>query len=388
MTLLTVTLERTGAKVEHIESYSLDSDYLTSTDGFEFEAYQEGERRKELFGLELEPVHLEIDGASQVNGRIEVSGPGSGLSRKLQGRDYFAEMVESHVDPTMAVVEGDLLGNVIKQAAAPVGITRVLTPDQLAMRDVRAGLAIGATVVPFNAPEIALGKYKPNPGEGTYEFLTRICARAGCVMQPTTSRDAVLLSKPNYNQPVTYQLTRMLSGNGNNIISGEARRDFSSFPSLFIASGKGGAAAEARTNLSKLYKIGILAEEFNRELGEIFTEHTIDERLPPGTVGDPLKLYRLHVYNDEQARNQFQVENSSLRRLSELLRNTLTYTCSVPGHRYKDGPLYAIDTIAHVRDEVENLDEPLWIYGRTFTYSAKAGAMTNLRMWRPATFQI
>src|SRR5687768_292891 len=104
---LTVELELTGDVVEGpFESYSINSEFMTPTDGWEFvvfcpEEADPAELRRRF--RPLQPVRLFIDGQQQVIGRIDrISGHGqSGRSLKVEGRDYLADVCDGSFDPSL-----------------------------------------------------------------------------------------------------------------------------------------------------------------------------------------------------------------------------------------------------------------------------------------------
>lgn len=415
---LKVVLERTGEPFRQIAEYSIESSYLVSADAFSFTAVERESTRSRLFGNELEPVELTIDGAPQMFGRIEVTGPAGTLARSMQGRDYLSELVECHIDPSYKLGDGDTVERAILQACSPCGITTVLSGRDVLLANARSGRSIDRKGAGKDKRKEKLKPFKVNPGEGTYELINRIAARHHSTIQPALSRDTISLEAPDYSQAATYRLIRRYEGGRNNIVSASAKRDYSSFPTLFIANGYSGGAKKSRTrkpivnDLSFLrwtpgsgkkrakpnpgsgvsaYDMEALASAgYSDEIAEILSDATTSTRYKPGEVNpDPRILYRLHTYDDKQAKTAEQLESSAQRRLAELLKPTLMYTCTVQGHRDPhSGALWAVNTIAEVSDEIEQVEEPLWCASRTFRYSPGGGRTTDLEFWRPSTFQI
>ena len=439
---LTVTLERQGRKFRALEEYELQGAYTQSTDRFGFVASENEETRADLFDLELEPVELSIDGASQMLGRIEKTGPAQGANaRRYQGRDYIADLVECHIDPGFKLDDGHTVEVAIRLAAEQCGITHVLAESDVWMRNVRTGKAIsgGATTAPDYRAE-KLSSLKATPGEGIYSLINRIAARHHSTIQPGTARDHLVLAQPNFSQAPTQRLVRKLSGSGNNIKRADAHRDYSSFPTWIMGTGRFGSATKTRTAAS--HQIGLFARAgfrvtdgkvalppkhlgliFGSETNEIIpstesssasggdgrarqsfdpTHGIVDEvtrvtdgKTYVGRIGygyaleDPTLLYRLHTFKDEQARNDAQLESSTMRRLADMLKPTLVYTATVAGHRDPiTDTLWAIDTMVEVFDEKENVNEVLWVAARTFKFSESSGRTTELELWRPSAYRL
>jgi len=447
---LVVTLERTGATFANISQYSIQSSYVVSTDAFSFTAVDERNRDR-LFGNEMESVELTIDGASQMLGRIEVT-EGNGIySRRFSGRDYLSDLVECHVDPQWKLGDGDSVERAILHAAGPCGIKTVASAADVQLRNVRSGRGKDGLVTAPDYRQKSMKEFKSKPGEGIYELINRIAARHHSTIQPGLSRDTISLEAPDFTQAATYRLRRREDGTSNNVLEGKAKRDFSSFPTLLIATARVGQASKTRSAVSyvndtsflrwtpgsarprgsdadfrardsrnrttraRSYAPGALVEDprkratpkdgsgvspydmnklaaagYSDELANILSDTTVSDRIKAGqTLEDPRLLYRLHTYHDELARTQEQLESASLRRLAELLKPTLVYTCTVQGHRDPhSGSLWAVNTIAEIDDEVERVQEALWCVSRTFDYSGSSGRTTSLEFWRPSTFQL
>jgi prophage tail gpP-like protein len=59
------------------------------------------------------------------------------------------------------------------------------------------------------------------------------------------------------------------------------------------------------------------------------------------------------------------------------------------GHTDPDtGGIYSVNTMLHVTDEIRGVDEPMWVASRKLMFSPEAGATTELKLWRPGSFQI
>jgi prophage tail gpP-like protein len=144
------------------------------------------------------------------------------------------------------------------------------------------------------------------------------------------------------------------------------------------------------SNVSAIDMEKLAGSNYSDELASILSDATTSKRIKSGEfLEDPRLLYRLHTYEDQQAKTRDQLESSSLRRLAELLKPTLRYTCTVQGHRDPhSGSLWAVNTIAEVSDDIEQVQEALWCVSRTFRFTAGSGRTTQLEFWRPSTFQI
>ncbi len=400
---LVVYLEAQGDRtLTQIKSWSIDSDYLVSTDGFQFTAVAEDP--KDLRTLEGEPVKLTVAGAVQVVGRIDQSESGSdGLAWSFSGRDYIADLVECNIDPTFVVKEKQTLGDVILKACAPIGITKVAEhSDAMVMLDIRQGIpgkTRGRKTKDNRSKKFkdaTLEDLKPDIGQGIFEFLNPICARKNCTIQPTHQRDTLLIGGPFYEQEPQFTIIRGRKDteNTNNVLSATARRDFSSYPSMIIVQGQGAPrSGEKISNANLIIDTWFEAQNFGGELAETINWITYSGRRNPN---DPLaalpidKLYRLNVFRDDKARNAEQVANAARRLFADHLKRSLEYKVRIRGHIDPiTGAIWTHDAIVYVYDEVCGiLGEELWVQSRRLSYSESTGPITELTCIRPGSFEI
>lgn len=373
-------------RLQGVTNFSIDSSFVVPTDGYNFTMAvdsHEDTRVEEVLSLILQPCELLMDGASQMLGWLEFPEMGDG-SLTFSGRDYFCNLVEGHVDPAYTIPDQATLGQVLLELMGPIGIDTLVGDDDVPMRNIRTGKVIGSNNRPLDFKELKLKEINPKGGKGLWELIEDIATRHGCTVQPGPDRRTAVLCAPNYKQETSGKLYRYVKSGGN-IISGTASRNFSTFPTCMLARGKGGGAAEARSALDKEYDIGGLAENFNAELARIIDERCVTTRQKLGTIGDPNKLYRFHVYEDTDAKTIEQLERSSRRRMSELLRPTLVFKCTVAGFHNPAGGVWAINTMLKVQDEKTGINEPMWVASRKFNFAPQT---TEMELWRPATYQI
>lgn len=383
-----------GLGTDKIIDWSINSAYLTSTDGWSATVLDPN--LDSLDGLELEPVELLVDGASQVLGRVDITTIGDkGSATTCEGRDYIADMVECNVDPALKITSGMTLGDAITLAASPVGVNTVIAVDDLAITNIRTGINVSrrkGKSKSLNA--LKAEDLKPESGQGIYEFLNKFVARHGATIQPANSRNTVLLSIPNYEQEVVGEIVRTddtVASGRNNVVSGVARRDFSRFPTFAIFNGRHAKSGGSSKGASQQVDISEASFGFNPEIARIVTNAIIPGRRKPGhsaSLGNG-ELYRLLSFKDDDARNQTQLEKAALRAVSERIKDLLVYQCTLRGHRDpKSGAIYSIDTLIQVEDRIARVSEPMWVADRTLRFSPQEGALTDLTLWRLGAFVI
>lgn len=388
---LTVNFELLGRQETEFESWEIDSAYLVSTDGFSFTIAPRGNDRSRLRNLELQPVELLVNGASQCIGRIDVTDIGDSSALQCEGRDYIADIVECNVDPLVKFVKDDALGLAMARVLSVCNINGILDADDVALESIRTGKPKKGGGRRKKRSGNSVGDIKPNPGEGIYEFINRLAARHGVTIQPGADRTAITLDAPDYAQSPLYRLTRSddsIESLRNNIKSGRARRDFSKFPTYALFTGTAATSGKRGNGLSVefLMQDYISGKSLLPQLQPIMEVGVVGRRKPGDGPTPNGKLYRLLHHRDEHARTEEDLYNAQCRAISERLRDTLTYTATVRGHvDPESGAVWSVGTMVDVQDAIADVNEPLWIARRTLKYS-REGATTDLECWRPGSF--
>lgn len=383
-----------GRETTSITDWSIDQNYMTSTDGFEFTLYDENVENTRR--LELQPVELIINGQSRLIGRIDHTRRGdNGMAIVCMGRDYIGDLLECNVDPSLKLKQGDELLNAITTAAGPCGINTVFDDDG-AMRELRAGRKVAVRKKKPTKRKSKLNEYKPAAGQGMYEFLNKVGAREAVTLQAGPTRNILVLSTPNYDQDPLYKIFRtrdQLTGVHNNIETAVADRDFSKFPTYVIVQAAYARPGKKGEQFTSTFDMWAISARFNSELGTILQDVTVSSRWLPGKpAADEVTrgaLYRLLVIRDDDARTAEQVERAAKRAIAERLKDTLEYRVTLKGHIAPDsGALYTQDTMIQVDDEVADLHEVLWVAGAKLSYSNRGGPKTELVCWRPESFEL
>jgi prophage tail gpP-like protein len=380
-----------GREETRFKSWSIESAYLQSTDSFYFDLLTDEPR--DATRLLLQPVELTVGGASQLLGRIDKTTVGqNGRSIRCEGRDYIADLVECNVDPSIKVAANTQLDDALLEAMSVCGIDSITDFENILYSEVRTGIKIKRTK--RRRKKKPLEEYKPKPGEGIYEYCNRLVSRQHATIQPSDNRNEVVIDSPDYTQAPIFNLLRTddtLAAGSNNIVTAEAERDYSSFPTytLFTGTGASGEPGKQTKGLQALFKMLELAEAFSSEMGEIIRQATKPDRATAVDPGFPALLYRLLYHRDKEARSQEELEAGAKRAIAERLKDTLAYRCSVKGHgNSRSGAIFSTNTMANVNDAICVVHEPLWIARRELTYDESSGAMTALELWRPESFQI
>jgi prophage tail gpP-like protein len=376
-----------------IKSWSIESDYLQSVDGFEFVVVADSPEH--LRGLEAQPVTLMVAGVPQLVGRIDQTQRGDdGYAVTCTGRDYIADLVECNIDPTITAAEGETLGGLILKAVAPVGITK-LSPDSDShvVIDVRLGIQ-GKTKRKKGKKQphtATLQNLKPNLGQGIYEFLKPLCDHHNCTLQPTMHRDTILVGTPHYDQDPAYAIVRNIDrAASNNVLSASVTRDYSSFPTITIVQGQGAARTGEPVGPSTA-TIDTVAQTaaYGGELGRTLSAITWSGRRDPKVSGAmPVdKIYRLNIFRDDKAKSADEINAIAKKLFFEHLRKTLVYRVKLRGHLDPvTGAVWSVNTIVRVSDAVCDINEDLWIQSRKLSFNEGSGPVTDLVCIRRESF--
>lgn len=416
-----------------IESWEIESDFTQPSDAWSVTV---GGDVAQLVGLLGHPVMLSLayDGseAIQVRGRIDRVDCDSGSPLvTFSGRDRIADLTTSMPSQTAKTIKGQTVKDLIKLACAPYGIDEVVDDDGLLTRAVRSVVqtdvrqtALGTfaaimagreslrDVVPVGVG-LALRVYKATTGtrerivdraareveeikpaeqQSVGEYVMRVLARTGATLQPSVaSRRQVVVAAPDYDQrPAGSLILDTVDAGRNNIISSAASRDVSQLPSLADFTGASGGKGKPASRLSQTYSIPALLRASG--IGELsrLADVLDDERKEPGDLGDGLRLYRYRYHQDREAKTSDALRRLATHAVSESLRDTLSYSATVHGHRdAATGLIWHVGSVVNVLDDRCAVDEPMWVSGTTHRYSASGdAATTEIRCWRLGTYQV
>lgn len=386
--VVTVNLDDNVEAITDLISYRLDSDFTIPSDSWEFTVY-DGENpaglRRKFYPWRT--VSLNVDGRTQVLGRIfETSGGGSS-ELTVRGRDYIADLADPNVNPKLKLKKEESIAAAMLRIFEPFGVNTITSDGFATARNILTGKT-PASAAPEDLGSVKIDEFKAQYGQGCFEMANAIAARHGYTIQPAGDRTKLALARPDYDQPVTYTLSR---GSEGNILSGSASRDWSRVPTLVKVMGQGHHSSRGASRAEhRLPAIGDTAPNKLSESSEVqrmlrslhldFFEHKEGEGAKSG-------IYRPIFFEDKAAKNLAQVERAARRMLAERLRPTLQYQCTMRGHTDpRTGATYAVDTMAHVEDAIEDVSEPMWIQARTFRNDGTSGPLTDLTLIRPGTW--
>jgi prophage tail gpP-like protein len=355
-------------------------------------------------------VLLTIDGAAQLNGRIETMNAGGGrggISLVIGGRDLAGPAMDCDVSPTVTI-KNMAFGAALIRVFDELGLNCAVTSSRAAQlvssgsvpgpraataaaERKKAGLITQGTVSAATAAGLSTAASSavrravvdiahPKPGERVWNFAESMAKRLGCLLWVAPAADngiAVVADVPNDQATPSYVFLRreVLQTAGayeGNILDGNEKLNLRGVPTVITTySGTDrGNNTSARTR-------------------EVTTNVAVlDPQITRGLVLDPPPPQPKHVRSTRSRTQQRSAQEAS-NSILEGMRSFRTYECRVRGHgQTVDGVkrLYALNTVARVRDDVciagdgTPLDEDMLIVRIEFRGSRQSGTTTTLTL--------
>lgn len=326
----------------------------------------------------LDSMSWQIDGAEQVNGRIETietHGSRAGAVMIVSGRDMTGPAMDWDADPTLKL-KGKPLDEALSALLAPLGIPVRIGVGADAAREVQSGTRRGPRGTTTHRRRHAVDQAHPQPGERIWQLADAIVRRLGYMLwcAPDTAHGlAVVVDTPAFAQSAAYQFERRAVGDGTrwegNILDGSEHlngRDQPTTVQVYTHAPRGDAAS---------------ARQSTTVLNPAIVERAINR----GFLVDPLPVQPRHVRAD-RARTLSAAGQEGARIVGDATARFRSYTTTVRGHGQTTGArsrLYAINSMAHVRDDLctdpdgAPLDEDMLLARVQFSGSRADGQTTR-----------
>ncbi len=396
---LSVLLESTGEIItKGIEEYRISTSYLTPTDAWSFVIYDDENPAalRDKF-RPWQPITLSIAGQPQVIGRIEkITGVGeTGAALQVSGYDYLYDIVAGTIDPGLQIKKEMDLGQALLAILAPFGIETVYGDFNLS-RNILSGRVAAAKGKPAREFKKAHpDELRPKENQGAWEFAETICSRMGFSLQNAMVRGSICCVVPHDLKEPSYDIRRP-----GNVLRASASRDWADVPTVTIARGRGGdpnttvsgtrhefSTFDSQT-VNPIAKIAEIQGIITSDQGVIVSR---EKRYDPkkrdiNVYGYGQPVYRPLFYQDRDSKNQEQLEYGVRKMVAERLKKTLEYSCTMRGHvEQSTGAVYTIDTVVNVKDEIEKVNERMWLFENE-KYNNGEGPMTDLKFMRQDSY--
>lgn len=396
-------------EVRRFIEYSFNSNFLTPTDGWSFTIAPENisDDLKEA----LKPgaaVTLTVNDHLQSTGYIDSvdisASKNAGVEWRIEGRDKMGQIVDACADPTKPFKDGQTLLQAMVTLFAPFGFSseQDFINDQAASRDVKKGAlrnkskrsdakGFGRRAI----KEYQLHQVKPYMREGVFTFAARIAQRFGLWIWLTPDGKQVVLSKPDFDQDISYALRRNKAGT-TNVIDGSVKFDITDQPTVIVASGWSQSGEFSGGAIDAIYSNTIVVipdEESNSLPADVQTYARAGARVLSGhpfhtDLRFNVPKHKVLYLSDPESQTLEQLENYVRREMALLQRKAVTVNYTVEGHGQDtpDGFIpWTVDTIVRVEDEIADLREDMYVLARTFHKSRSGGTTTHLELIRKNT---
>lgn len=356
-----------GKTLKQWLSYSVDSDFLTPTDGWSLSVGDARLHTDETY-KSLVPdskVQIYMGESLVLTGIVDVveftSDTSGGTICNVRGRDIMRTLCKSNVWPGLKIKDLTLADMVSKVLETYYPESRPeLYLDDKANRSV-LGLKGAFTPAERSAKQKQLiDRAQAHPNEGAFEFIARQLRRHGLWIWATAD-GGIVISGPEYNQEPSYKIIRKRGdGTSSQWLSARYTYDRTNVPSFLQVRGKSTSKEWEKTEV-----FGVAA----------------DPNAHHGTLG--LKWYNgviepAYVQHDE-AKDPDQCKAFALQELTRLKADERVYTVTAIGHRDKaTGNVFAVNTVAAIDDEFTGVSEKMFVKGRTFRKDS-GGTTTELR---------
>jgi prophage tail gpP-like protein len=410
-----IEIEGTGEIIKGIVDFTLSDDFTIPTDAFSATFYWQDPVALRRKLLPKTPVRIYVLGKLQVIGRIDrTRGVGRGSSAlTIEGRDYLGDIVDASVDDSIRIAGGMTLADALLEGLRVFGIDEIETTvadvknqrlgkrtskevkasDDYAIKKYREAFDISTRAFVDSLPERTkkitayepIESNKPSENEGAFAWASRLAARSGFTIQPGSKRSSIAVVAPDYDSDVLYNLARP-----GNIEDGTADRNWASVPSVMclrsrsVTTGlKTKGEAKIMSPIGDDSELSLWGIPEARRIME--ASNGVGRRLPKNEKGDPVSWYAPVYYRDDESKSATQLAKAARREMSEHLRETMAYDCTMSAFE-ANGSLFATNTLAAVHDEVEDVDEVLWVRAREMSFGN--GKQTRLKLIRPASYVI
>lgn len=413
---LKLEFEDTGETFDNATEFSIQSAFMVDSDAWSATFANENDPVKLRRTFQIgRPIKLYLGDRLQLIGRIGHTNGLGGRSGGLQvsGRDYFADLVDPSIDPTVRINSEMSLSDALLAGLGVFGITEVesdleaVTSGKMGQRQFKTELqpaAFQAYAESFDLDTAAIARsafverkiavaapvpdLKPaKGGEGALQWAKRLAARSGFTVQPGSKRSAIAVVAPDYASPPRYRFT-----NPGNVEESTANRNGDDMPTFVNMS--------ARLVNKKTQQVPGKSEGFsvsgsdspsalrNTEEGRRFIAASgmVDRRLRPGEKNKLPNLYKPTYFADDRAKTQDQLLRSARRMMAEKTKRFFQYSATVYSHNDSDtGATYATNAMAEVLDGVEDVAEALWISETNLTFNG-SGKTADISMLLPGSY--
>ena len=402
--VISLVLTASNLEIKNWISYRFNADFLTPADAFSFtvadEKIDDATKAALVPGA---PVQLTYSGKIQATGYIDRISRGAtrggGTEWQIDGRDVLGQAVDSCADPTISFAPTSTFLQVLTTVLAPYGFgdpVANFAADNQANRNVLTGGTRGTPTTKKGKPlkSFINHQLKPHDREGAFQFCARVLQREALWPWPSADGKTIIVSTPNFSLAENGPLQRLVRQQGNpanNILSGHVSYDMTDQPSVIVVDGVSGGGEFGHGQLKSIllnptcafppgwpaYYQALVAKF--KDAKQLQPRNAFYSQMSP-------PFPRTVFLHDDEAKTQEELDAFTYREMAKLIRHSLCARYTVEGHAQTDAsgnPIpWNVDCTVDVKDDVGQVNEPMWILSRTFNKSRGGGTTTDLELIR------
>lgn len=332
-----VRLSIGGLAHEEWDGWSVESDLLTASDGFELELYTKDAVRLPKVLAEGAPCTLTLGRDRVLTGQVdefEHDISRQGIAMRITGRDRAAALVDCSA-PFVSMREASL-AEIIDQVVKPLGI------DQVEIRAANAKTR---------------RRIQIEPGQSAWEALLQVAEANG--LWPWVEPDGrLIVGGPDYNAAPVGTLVLREDGVGNNVQRMSVRRSIANRYSQITVLGQHGQYDNDGLDSKRAHLHSVIQDETLARRG----------------------IFRPKVIIDSASENQDMATTRARKLLADSRLEGFEIRAVVMGHRADSGVVWSPGQRVVVRSEPHGLDATYFLMSRTLRLTRGEGAITELRL--------
>jgi prophage tail gpP-like protein len=366
-----------GTEVDTWETYQVTLDMLNPGSAWTLSLYDSRDRQstwevlqeKALAGTK---VTLAVHDAVQLTGRIEhreVDAGPEGTTMVLSGRDLAGPLMSSEADVNIHLRNttlGDALVRLTQGTDVELFIAQAAAASEChSLRNRRRSMSSRR-----QTRSHSVDLFKIQPGMKIWQAANLLCRKSGYMIWTaphpgSTAGVAVIIDKPLETGSAKFQLKRELVDQEKRTYRGNILRskevvNIREVPTKVV--GFGHTAANANDDSRNRSVV----------LNEGLSHRLVDETMLPN----------VHYLTVHDGRTAAKVQRAAERVIAEAMAEFLSYEYTVQGHHQEidnEHRIYAVNTIAHVKDDRYGVDENMLITRVNFVGGRQTGQVTTIR---------
>lgn len=357
-----------------------------------------------------ELVAIQVDGIPQATPIITTTQRDIGMDGvkfSIECKSVLVTPYEGSVDPNISKkLNADTPAYIaVLEALAPYNFEEIEGTDAVNIGAL-SGKPLGKELPPIELEELKHNQFEANNGETAYGFCSRILNRLGVVLR-VDWQGGLIVSVPQYNQPVSYTLVQSTKENSvvgdrmynirmhesndgqfSDVIVRGSQREKSGRTVAARPKAKVSERQQARVKQMLIRRgrtpdqaqdILDKAEDRQIEVTVAAEAPSVDFQPSLPSYYAPAAAYKPLYYTDRKSRDKKWCLNLAKLLYGMRTKSANVITCEVSGHKSITGKIWTVNTIARVVIEVLGVDEEMWILERTFIGDV-SGQKTRLKL--------